>query len=782
MSSSTEINIDADSILKAQKEADLEIDKLENDNTNSNSSNNDIIVPTLLKDPNSGSSSSSIEDLQKKAQDVRNRGSQLDLLLLKAESYSHFISQNQQRTMNSISEASVTNNNISSPSSSLSSSSGNKRGKRSSPSEKENKNNSTKKHKVGNGKSTLSPTPSSVSESVMIQPKSLVGGTLMSYQLEGLRWLVSLWENGLSGILADEMGLGKTIQVISLISFLYDQNIHGPFLIIGPLATLPNWFNEFKKWLPQCNVILYHGSKAEREEIRMKQLNPSYKKNNKKSFPVVISSFEICMIDSPHLSNYHWQYVILDEGHRIKNRECRLVKELKKIPSTSRLLLTGTPIQNTLEELWSLLNFVNPQIFDDLDVFQSWFGFKNIGQDTQVEDIMQDEEQNRIVSKLHEVLRPFVLRRMKKDVLLSVPPKCEIILYTGMSALQREYYARVLDDTIRDTLMSMNIDGAAGVSQINHTMNLRKVCNHPFLFGEPTNEKGVFLGEANPKFLSHASGKFKLLDRLLPRLKKNGHKVLIFSQMTELLNILEDYCLSAKYGYCRLDGSTKMVDRQASIDAFNKDKNLFVFMLSTRAGGLGINLTAADTCIIFDSDWNPHLDSQAQDRCHRIGQSKPVVVYRLLTAGSVEMDMLAKQISKKKLERMTIAGGDYKKAGSRSSSKELTLSRLRQLLEDDVKTLQKRSTSENDKRVGHKDNAGTEHISENELDIILDRDLIFATLDKHMNGNVSCDGTDSEAGTESTSSGNGSDVSLEGAMYDIILPKSDSGALGGIND
>ena len=777
----TELAIDTDSILKAQKEADLEIDKLENDNNNSNSSNN-IIVPTLLQDPLTASSTSGIEDLQRKAQDLRNRGSQLDLLLLKAESYSHFISQNQQRTMNSISESSNTTN--SSSSSSFNSA---KKGKRSSPSEKENKNNSiSKKQKDSNGKST----PCNVSESVMTQPSSLVGGKLMPYQLEGLRWLVSLWENGLSGILADEMGLGKTIQVISLISFLFDQNIHGPFLIIGPLATLPNWFNEFKKWLPQCDVILYHGSKAEREEIRMKKLNPSYKKNSKKSFPVVISSFEICMIDSPFLSNYHWQYVILDEGHRIKNRECRLVKELKKIPSTSRLLLTGTPIQNTLEELWSLLNFVNPQIFDDLEVFQSWFGFKNIGQDTQVEDIMQDEEQNRIVSKLHEVLRPFVLRRLKKDVLLSVPPKCEIILYTGMSALQREYYARVLDDTIRDTLISMNIDGAHGVSQINHTMNLRKVCNHPFLFGEPRNEQGVMIGEANPKILSHASGKFKLLDRLLPRLKKNGHKVLIFSQMTELLNILEDYCISSKYGYCRLDGSTKMMDRQTSIDAYNRDPNLFIFMLSTRAGGLGINLTSADTCIIFDSDWNPHLDSQAQDRCHRIGQSKPVIVYRLLTAGSIEMDMLAKQISKKKLERMTITGGDYKKAGSRSTNRELTLSRLRELLEDDVKTLHKRSTSDKGKHQGYKDNAGTEHITDTELDMIINRNLVFAALEKHTNSSSSSssssndDGTDMEAGIESTSSGTTSTsvVPLEGAMYDIILPKSDGGSLGGIND
>jgi ATP-dependent DNA helicase len=286
------------------------------------------------------------------------------------------------------------------------------------------------------------------------------------------------------------------------------------------------------------------------------------------------------------------------------------VREFKSIRSVSRLLLTGTPIQNTLEELWSLLNFCCPAVFDDLQVFQSWFGFRNIGHDTQVDDIIGKEQQERIVYKLHEILRPFLLRRMKKDVLLNMPPKKEIVVYCPMSNLQKAFYSRVLDGTIRDTLVSMNIENGKDVSLQNMQMNLRKVCNHPFLFGEPRDDDGIYLGSKDPRVLITASGKFRLLERMLPVLKQGGHKVLIFSQMTELLNILEDYITVKGYQYCRLDGSTKVVDRQKGIDKFNKDPNVFLFLLSTRAGGLGINLTAADTCILFDSDFNPHQDSQ----------------------------------------------------------------------------------------------------------------------------------------------------------------------------
>jgi SNF2 family DNA or RNA helicase len=290
--------------------------------------------------------------LKIKTKDLKARGEQLDLLLLKAESYSHFIRTNQENNQKAA-------NILQEKQEELHRMNGETAG-----------DSSTKRRKV---KDVHLGGDGTMSSGIIEQPSNLVGGTLKPYQMDGLRWLVSLWENGLSGILGDEMGLGKTIQVVSLIAFLRTTSTAGPFLIAGPLATLPNWMNEFKKWLPSCPVVLYHGNKEERARIRRECMHTSDMK--KMTFPVVVTSFEICMIDRGHLEQYQWQYIILDEGHRIKNRNCKLVKELKAIRSVSRLLLTGTPIQNSLEELWSLLNFVNPRIFDDLEVFQAWFGY-----------------------------------------------------------------------------------------------------------------------------------------------------------------------------------------------------------------------------------------------------------------------------------------------------------------------------------------------------------------------------------------------------------------------
>ena len=649
-----------------------------------------------------------------RTRDLKARGEQLDLLLLKAESYSHFIRMNQEQNERAAAALAET-----------------RRKKRRGEGVREES--PAKRRKEDEG---------GVSASVIEQPPNLVGGTLKPYQLDGLRWLVSLWENGLSGILGDEMGLGKTIQVIALIAHLRNTNISGPFLIAGPLATLPNWINEFKKWLPSCPTLLYHGDKSERQRLREQLMQVGDVK--KLSFPVVVTSFEICMIDRAHLERYEWQYLILDEGHRIKNRNCRLVKELKSLRSVSRLLLTGTPIQNTLEELWSLLNFVNPRIFDDLEVFQAWFGFRNIGRDTQVDDIIGSERRERIVSKLHEILRPFLLRRMKRDVLLNLTAKREVVVYCPLSKVQREYYSRVQKKSLKELLVGLGLEEAKHLSGENTLMQLRKVCNHPFLFGEPRDSDGEYLGDKHPQLLVGASGKFQLLDRMLDRLKRDGHRVLIFSQMTKLLDILQDYCAWKKYRTCRIDGSTKLAGRQTAIDTFNGNSDIFVFLLSTRAGGLGINLTGADTVILFDSDWNPHQDSQAQDRCHRIGQLRNVVTYRLLTAGTVEIDMMERQVSKKKLERLAIVGGDFGRAGSRDGGS-MSLQRLRKLLEDDVKGLASRRTDASSAMVAmlaDKENYA-ESISEAELEMIMSRERLF-------------DGSD--------------EIPLDGEMYDILRP------------
>jgi ATP-dependent DNA helicase len=540
------------------------------------------------------------------------------------------------------------------------------------------------------------------------QPAIMVGGTLKDYQIEGLRWLATLYDQGLNGILADEMGLGKTIQVIAFLAYLHMRGVKPPYLIVAPLATLPNWILELRKWVPSMPVVLYHGSKQEREKMRREKLSKPDK------FPIIVTSYEICLADRPFLQLHRWKYVIIDEGQRIKNRESRMFRELKLLPSDSRLLLSGTPIQNKLEELWSLLNFCQPNVFDDLQVFQSWFGFHSIGKDISVEDIVDQEQHQRIVTKLHEILRPFLLRRLKKDVEISIPGKQEIVLYANMSAMQRDYYGLIEHNHLREALVALGVPEAEHLSQINQQMNFRKACNHPFLFGEPLSG-GQPIGNVNPDILIEASGKLKLMDRLLVRLHGAKHRVLIFSQMTEMLTILEDYLRHRKWKYCRIDGGVKVGDRQEAIERFNADPSIFVFLLSTRAGGLGINLAGADTVILYDSDWNPHQDLQAQDRCHRIGQTRNVLVYRLLTVGSVEIEMLEKQISKKKLERLSIVGGDYRKAGRRSRG-QMTVDDLRALLRDDVNNLQRMSRIVVDHDVD---------ISDQELEMILDRDMIF---------------------------------------------------------
>ena len=582
---------------------------------------------------------------------------------------------------------------------------------------------------------------------IFIQPPNLADGCILKdYQLEGVRWLVSLFENGVSGILADEMGLGKTIQVIAMIAHLLTQNVSGPFLVVAPLATLPNWVRELQKWLPNQPVVRYHGPAAYRDSLIKKELNPKERRNP--NFPLIVTSYEVAIKDQNKLSRLsEFTYLIVDEGQRLKNHRCTLISSLKRIKAQNRLLLSGTPIQNNLDELWSLLNFVNPTIFDDLTVFQSWFGFRDIGQRnnkraTNEEAIITEQKKNQTVSKLHEILRPFLLRRIKMDVLTDMPPKKEIVVYAGLTKLQKGYSDLIEKGVLRDELIRQGIEQGRSLSQINKLMNHRKNVNHPFLFGEPIDHNsGQPLGTIHPHLLVRASGKFSLLDRMLSRLFRDKHQVLIFSQMTALLNVIEDYLLYRKWKYCRIDGSTNIDDRQKQMDVFNAEKTNginggrndsddrhFVFLLSTRAGGLGINLTCADTCIIFDSDWNPHQDSQAMDRCHRIGQTRPVAVYRLLTVGSVDIDMMEKQISKKELERMTIAGGEFKKPGKKASGS-LSFKELTTLLSDDIKDLSDRGVED-------------VRISDEEFENIMDREKLFSE--------------------------NESAIPTEGKMYDIL--------------
>lgn len=438
--------------------------------------------------------------------------------------------------------------------------------------------------------------------------------------------------------------------------------------------------------------------------------------------PVVITSFEIAMNDRKLLQRFQWKYLIVDEGHRIKNLNCRLVQELKLLPADNKLLLTGTPLQNNLSELWSLLNFLLPEVFDDLKSFESWFDVDTISHGG---DVVSNKREQMVLNMLHQILTPFMLRRLKSDVTLEVPPKKEVIVYAPLTAKQESFYKAVVNKSISKMLgqenmglsespsgaqctprgrprrgckqtvnyeevevaeetpaelekyldkvrmeqeekssravvevKTQNLKAEVHLKLQNMLMLLKRCCNHPYLVEyplDPTTQEFKIDEE-----LVKSSGKFLILDRLLPALKKRGHKVLVFSQMTSILDLLVDYCYLRDFQYSRLDGSMSYADRDDNMAKFAEDPEVFLFLLSTRAGGLGINLTSADTVIIFDSDWNPQADLQAQDRCHRIGQTKPVVVYRLVTANTIDQKILERASAKRTLEQMVIHKNKFK--------------------------------------------------------------------------------------------------------------------------
>ncbi|KAL8858445.1 MAG: hypothetical protein Q9198_010684, partial [Flavoplaca austrocitrina] len=341
--------------------------------------------------------------------------------------------------------------------------------------------------------------------------------------------------------------------------------------------------------------------------------------------------------EKTHLKKFAWEYIIIDEAHRIKNEESALAQIIRIFNSRNRLLITGTPLQNNLHELWALLNFLLPDVFGDSEAFDSWFSNQEADQDT-------------VVQQLHRVLRPFLLRRVKSDVEKSLLPKKEVNLYIGMSDMQVKWYKKILEKDIDA------VNGAAGKREsktrlLNIVMQLRKCCNHPYLF------EGAEPGPpyTTDEHLIYNAGKMVMLDKILTRMKKQGSRVLIFSQMSRVLDILEDYCVFREHKYNRIDGSTAHEDRIAAIDEYNSPgSEKFVFLLTTRAGGLGINLTSADIVILFDSDWNPQADLQAMDRAHRIGQTKQVVVFRFVTEQAIEEKVLERAAQKLRLDQLVI--------------------------------------------------------------------------------------------------------------------------------
>eukprot|EP01060_Flectonema_neradi_P013663 TRINITY_DN20396_c0_g1_i3.p1 TRINITY_DN20396_c0_g1~~TRINITY_DN20396_c0_g1_i3.p1 ORF type:complete len:1151 (+),score=146.46 TRINITY_DN20396_c0_g1_i3:64-3516(+) len=674
--------------------------------------------------------------------------------------------------------------------------------------------------------------------------------TLRPYQHTGLTWLVSLHERGMSGILADEMGLGKTIQTISLLAYLaLNENIWGPHLVVVPTSVLLNWEIEFRRWAPQIKILVYYGSIKQRKQLRKGWTRPG-------EFDVCIVSYQTCVTDASHFKRLSWEYLILDEAHMIKNYKSKKWQILRQYKTTRRLLLSGTPLQNNVMELWSLLRFlmVDNPLFSSESDFNHWFN-------NPVTQMIQDGKcDTKIVEQLHVVLRPFMLRRLKRQVAHELPTKIEKVIRCRLAKRQRTLY----DEYMRSGETKSRLNGGSYVGVMGVLMQLRKVCNHPSLFEprptsspycysypesvvpqfcvtaqfgdsvvlpklitdmvpkdipetlkitanvaalhfsnarletpddiyrkyllcreshpdvsslsedartllhgmfdeqaknisditlkqrllsspfdkvgsctggskwltrrcarscgtsvfdnfvlplslklkEVTELEGGLLGiidtvmdrtttqkfqmitkkvtanprythnmlprlpslekfrEApillpDPKLLQFDCGKLQVLAELLPALKRNGHRALIFTQMSRVLDILEEFLSMHNLTYLRLDGSTKVEDRTYRMGLFNENTRYFCFILSTRSGGLGINLTGADTVIFYDTDWNPAIDLQAQDRCHRIGQTKDVRVYRLISKHTVEENILVTSRRKKTMFNVVIKGGKF---------------------------------------------------------------------------------------------------------------------------
>ncbi|XP_025099319.1 SWI/SNF-related matrix-associated actin-dependent regulator of chromatin subfamily A containing DEAD/H box 1B-like isoform X2 [Pomacea canaliculata] len=528
---------------------------------------------------------------------------------------------------------------------------------------------------------------------IMTQPSLLCTSfELKPYQLIGLNWLRIMHSQHLNGILADEMGLGKTIQAIAFLAHLLEEGENGPHVIIVPSSTIENWLRELSAWCPELRVIVYYGSQEERRETRH-----SIMYGGNKDFHVLLTTYNMAtggVEDRSLFKKFSFHYAVFDEGHMLKNMSSLRFQNLMKISAERRLLLTGTPLQNNLLELISLLCFVMPDIFQGkTEPLKKMFSMISRG------DSEQGKYEKERIAQAQRIMKPFVLRRLKKDVLTQLPKKEESIEYCSLLPEQQELY----DSLLRKFSEQVENDGTEAGGGIAMFMQLRKAANHPLLLrNHYTEERLKKMAEALAKEPSHRergalpklimedmsvmndfdlqrlcqqykkhlgkfelppkvigeSGKFQVLDRLLQTMQNQGDRVLLFSQFTMVLDVVEVFLKQKQITYIRLDGSTPVTDRQQLIDQFTEDPSIFIFLLSTRAGGLGINLTAANVIILHDIDFNPYNDKQAEDRCHRLGQKRSVKIVRLISKNTVEEGMLRVAQAKLRLEQDVTATTD----------------------------------------------------------------------------------------------------------------------------
>ncbi|CAG9532386.1 unnamed protein product [Cercopithifilaria johnstoni] len=502
---------------------------------------------------------------------------------------------------------------------------------------------------------------------------------LHQYQQIGLNWLMMMHKLKLNAILADEMGLGKTVQVIAFITYLKSEQIKGPHLIVVPSSTIENWLSEFSKWSPKINIITYYGSITDRRQLRHMATD--------KNIDVLLTTYNMVgskAEDRKFFKRFRINYVIYDEGHLLKNCNTDRYRNLMKIHGERKILITGTPLQNNLVELISLMYFTMTKLFtkycDNIGQLLQQFQQKIPALEAKNGALYEADK----IEQAKAILKPYILRRLKADVLSYLPKKKDLVIKCPMITVQKEIYM----DLVREfRLLESNGEKYSS----SPLMQLRQVANHPLLYrrlydddkviqiakvlcakeneyrkkkSDHVAEDLAFLSDfaisqlcskftSTQKFIlseevALESGKFKELDKLLPSIKEKGDKVLIFSQFTSVMDILEVYLKLRDYQYCRLDGSTPVMERQDVINEYNSSPDLFVFLLSTKAGGLGINLTAANHIILHDIDFNPYNDKQAEGRCHRMGQTKDVFVVRLISADTVEEEILA--LAQKKLE------------------------------------------------------------------------------------------------------------------------------------